>query len=380
MVICSSWQSVLKSGVPSIWHPATNWLDLLTAKSEIEALYLTRQLKGVDELHRAAACIALLQAECGSSAPAPLRAHKIATNSIKTFEQMCHAAWAGLEFNKALDKHNTLEASFKHASAAWRHINTAGVWQHEQSCCPPQLTELFKKRVIILLLILMYHRTSAASVMDRTEDLCVKQVAMLHAIIEHGCEQPLRTLALWATEELALVIAHCWATYHRDPRRQNIADETSDDAMAFAVCKLINADSPSVAQFLRTHSLVVGGNLQRLQEVQRKGRDGFLNAVLNSQQLLERCRLSEMSNPIDLPGKRSFTTVTPFDAEGMPHAVVYPDIGVVLPTNEIKIAPAPKKPTWFSWKAPSFSMGGSTAPPPKSVVVQQTPDNDSAFF
>lgn len=374
----------LRRAAPEAWNDSTDWQCVLAASAPAEALYIQRSLSAADDrLRRAAACVAVLRNSggCSSAVVAPLRVGPVATDSVETFTALLHAAKAGAELKSAVADGKTPDERMGHAGRAWRHLNAAGPWMHERSCCPPQLLPAFKSKLTLVILLLTYHRIAARAPDTRGEAACMRQVAMLHAIIEHCKAANLPRVGEWAATELEPLLAHCWAVYHRDPRRRDDDNAPQDATVAYAVCRLLGSNGGATVQhFLREHGTVVGGNHTRDAEVRRTGAVNLVRPLLSTSELETRALpLQVLDGKATLDGERPFTTVAALPPGDDRHDLVLSGIGVALPTTALPRIPRPRS-TWL----PSFGMPAlpklARRVEPAAAAAQPPPADAALFF
>lgn len=239
----------------AVWNDRTRWSSLLSSPVRTEQHYLERALRApVDVASRAAAAAAILEgvSEPASAAVAPLRAGPVATDSIAVFRQLLHAALAGHHASQIAAAAD-VSTAMTSAGTAWRHLQTAGEWQHEEHLRPPQLALPFRRALELAVLLLTYERLASMPLGACDEARHRRRVELLQAAV--ACNAP-TAVRRWAVPLLGVAVAEFWATYHHDPR---VAGAPPSERNACAVVKALSPVASQKAEhFVRMHEAVHG--------------------------------------------------------------------------------------------------------------------------
>lgn len=238
----------LRGAFKTPWLDCTDWDQVVISSLASENEYVKRPLlEPMDNLARAAACSAVVKA---AEAPlsrqvAPLRVGKIATDSVQTFERLLHTAAAGHYALEATAPANTTHDKMRAAGAAWRHLDKAGVWEHQREHCPPQLKPEFKIALQLVVLLLTENALQ--------EKMTAYRIKVLQAI---GLLAPQNSeLQRWALAQAKELIAVYWATQHANPNDENAEPNVM---LAYVACNALRCDHDVVKQFLVTAGTVGG--------------------------------------------------------------------------------------------------------------------------
>ncbi len=353
----------------AVWNDQTRWPQLLSSPVKTEQHYLERGLKApVDVVSRAAAAAALVErVENPSSAVvAPLRAGPVATDSLAAFRQLLHAAMAG-HHASAVVAATDVGAAMSSAGTAWRHLEEAGPWLHEEHLRPPQLAAPFRRALQLAVLLLTYERRSAMPLAVCDEALHRQRIELLQAAV--ACNGP-PAVRRWAMPLLKEAVSEFWATHHHDPRTRG-AERSERNA-----CAVLRAMGPpatrKVEHFIQMHQAVHGYSGSSPPPCDP---DALLLSTLPTSAIIDAALpLEALAGSVELPGVRQFQQVGLLDPPEHAQPIVA-DGGVVMLARDADRCN--RQPSTFSLRMPTgwfrAAAGGgkqAAAPVAKGVAAE----------